>query len=294
YSNTMCDIMAYAFSEEHINEVMDDLLEISDPEQLYALELGITSEWARTHNFEESRQQIRDFAANREFYVMLDMILALNTPISMYDVSATCTEGAHVYLNSQRDTNRVVYGRYLTNCDVTISAEMFDGYEFVKWVINDVEYTTPEVTISSDMAKDGNVYAKLISEKKELLDESVKISEICTDENAGWIKLYNPNAEAVSVGGLYLSDDALTPTEWRIPDNTIPAGGELLIVMKNNKTQEALMQLQATFSLKKRETLTLSDRDGNIISAVAIPTLEEGERYVLQADGSFKVKKHNQ
>ncbi|MBE6888930.1 MAG: spore coat protein CotH [Ruminococcaceae bacterium] len=291
YANTMCDIMAYAFSEEHINEVMDDLLEISDPEQLYALELGITSEWARTRNFEESRQQIRDFAANREFYVMLDMILALNTPISMYDVSATCTEGAHVYLNSQRDTNRVVYGRYLTNCDVTIRAEMFDGYEFVKWVINDVEYTTPEVTISSDMAKDGNVYAKLISEKKELLNEPVKISEICTDENAGWIKLYNPNAEAVSVGGLYLSDDALTPTEWMIPDNTIPAGGELLIVMKNNKTQEALMQLQATFSLKKRETLILSDKDGNIISAVAIPTLEEGERYVLQADGTFKVKK---
>ncbi|MGN0688297.1 MAG: CotH kinase family protein, partial [Oscillospiraceae bacterium] len=55
YANTMCDLAAYAFSENHIKEVLEELIEISDPEQMYALELGITSEWARKHTFEESR-----------------------------------------------------------------------------------------------------------------------------------------------------------------------------------------------------------------------------------------------
>lgn len=290
YANTLCDLMAYAFSPDHINEVLDDLIEVSDPEQLYALELGLTSEWARTHHFNESRQQIRDFAENRKTYVIADMMKNLGLPLDMYDVSASCSGGADIYLNTQKDTGNVVYGSYFISCGVTIRAEMYEGYEFVKWVVNDVEYTTPEVRITADMAQDGKVFAKLYTEKGEIHGAPVRISEICTDEGAGWIKLYNPNAEDISVGGLYLSDDELTPTEWKIPEHTIAAGEELLIVMKNNKTKEALMQIQTNFSIKNREVLCLWSADGELISSVYIPVLAEGENYVLQNDGTYKKK----
>lgn len=290
YANTMCDIMAYVFGTDHINEVLDDLIEISDPEQLYALELGITSEWARTHHFNESRQQIRDFAKNRKSYIISDIVTYLGFSLDMYDVSASCTGGADIWLNTQKDTANVVYGTYFSECDVTIRADMYDDYEFVKWVVNDVEYTTPEVTITSAMAKDGNVYAKLYTEKKQLHGAAVRISEICTDDGAGWIKLYNPNAEDISVGGMYMSDDELSSAEWKIPAHTIAAGEELLIVMKNNKTKEALMQIQANFSLKDREVLCLWSAQGELISSVYIPVLDEGERYVLQNDGTYKRK----
>ncbi len=290
YANTMCDLTAYAFSSDHILEVLDDLIEISDPEQMYALELGVTSEWANKWSFEDSRNQIRDFAKNRYSYVLNDMINTLDLTLDMMDVSATGTDGADIFLNTQKGRNRVVYGTYFKQCDVTLRAEVYEGYEFVKWVINDVEYTTPEVIITSDMAKDRNVYAKLYTEKKELTDAPLRISEICTDKNAGWIKLYNPNSVSVSTKGLYLSDDILTPDEWSIPDSVIPAGGELLIVMKNNKSKDALMQLQASFSLKFREELTLADKDRNIISSVTIPQLEEGDVYTLQNNGKYVIK----
>jgi len=290
YANTMCDLMSYAFSETHINEVLDDLIEISDPEQMYALELGITSEWARERNFAESRQQIRDFAKGREAYVLYDLINHFGFNPDYYDVSVTGTDGADVYLNTQKDTNRIVYGTYFTECDVTIRADMYEGYEFVKWVINDIEYTTPEVTVTSSMAKEGNVYAKLYTNKSEVHGQPVRVGEICIDKNAGWIKLYNPNDEAVSTDGLYLSDDILTPTEWSVPAASIPAHGELLIVMKNNKSQDALMQYQANFSLKTRETLVLADKDGNILSTVVVPFLDEGQTYVLKNDGVYKIK----
>lgn len=290
YANTMCDIMAYAFGTDHINEVLDDLLEVSDPEQLYALELGITSDWARTRNFEESRQQIRDFAEYRRTSVITDIVSRLGVTYDMYDVSASCTGGADIWLNTQKDTGNVVYGTYFTEFAVTIRADMYEGYEFVKWVVNDVEYTTPEVRITADMAVDGKVYAKLYTEKTEIHGTPVRISEICTDVGAGWIKLYNPNAEDISIGGLYMSDDELSPTEWAIPNHTIAAGEELLIVMKNNKTTEALMQIQANFSLKNREVLCLWSADGELISSVYIPVLDEGQHYVLQNDGTYKRK----
>lgn len=289
-ANTMCDIVAYAYSEDHINEVLDDLLAISDPEQFYAVDLGIVSTWAKRGNFEESRQQIRDYAKRRNGYVMSDIINTLGIGTETYDVSASCTGGADLRLNTQTDNNNVVYGSYFVDCNVKLSADIYDGYRFVKWIINDVEYTDPEVEISHDMAVDGKVYAKLYTEKAEQHDKPVQISQICTDVNAGWIKLYNPNAEDIAVGGLYMSDDILTPTEWKIPDRVIPAGGELLIVMKNNKTKESLMQIQANFSIKAREQLVLADKDGNIISSVNIPTLAEGQIYTLQADGTYKKK----
>ena len=290
FANTMCDLTAYAFSTEHILEVLDDLCEISDPEQMYALELGLTSDWARPHHFEESRQQIRDFAENRYSFVLNDMLNHFNITMDMMDVSATGTEGADIYLNTQKGRNRVVYGTYFKACDVTLRAEMYDGYEFVKWVINDKEYFTPEVIITGDMAVDRNVYAKLVTEKTELHDAPLRISEVCTDKNAGWIKLYNPNAEDVTRKGLYMSDDELTPDEWSIPHAVIPAGGELLIVMKNNKSKDALMQIQANFSLKFRETVVLADADGNIIDSVTVPQLEEGDVYTLQSSGKYVIK----
>ncbi|MGN0688402.1 MAG: spore coat protein CotH, partial [Oscillospiraceae bacterium] len=107
---------------------------------------------------------------------------------------------------------------------------------------------------------------------------------------AGWVKLYNPNDEDVKISGLHMSDDAATPTEWSVPSVTIPAHGELLIVMKNNKSQEALMQLQVNFSLKARETLVLADKDGSIIQSLTVPFLEQGQTYVLQNDGKYKIK----
>ena len=60
--------------------------------------------------------------------------------------------------------------------------------------------------------------------------------------------------------------------------------------MKNNKSKDALMQIQANFSLKERETLVLADADGSILSSVVIPYLEEGKVYKLQTNGKYAIK----
>ena len=50
------------------------------------------------------------------------------------------------------------------------------------------------------------------------------------------------------------------------------------------------MQYQANFSLKTRETLVLADKDGNILSTVVVPFLDEGQTYVLKNDGGYRIK----
>lgn len=290
YANTMSDIVSYAFSTEHIFETLDTLIEKSDPEQMYALELGKTSEWANKWTFMDSREQIRDFAKHREQFVLSDTAKNFGIVNLQYDVSVVGAKGADAYLNTQCTTAGVVYGSYFINYGVDISADVFDGYKFVKWEINGKEYTTPDVTVTYDMAVNGRVSAKLFTERVELHGQPLRIKELSTDRNAGWIRLYNPNEEAVSTKGLFLTDDPALLTRYEIPHTTIEPHGELLIMAKNNKTTDALMQYQASFSLKKGETLILSDSNGNILRSVVIPEIAEGGVYTLMDNGNYRVK----
>lgn len=291
FAAVMSDLTAYAFEETHIKEVLDELCEISDNEQFYALDKGITSTWARRENFAESREQIRSFADMREFVVFRDMFRLYEWEDERYSVSVTSADCAVTKLNTQRKKGRgVLSAEYHVNCSVPLSAEIADGWEFVCWEINGQSYDTPELTISADMAdSDGRVIAKLVTQQKETTGAPLQIKTICTEKKAGYFVLYNPNSTAASTGGLYLTDKPEELQRWQLPALTIEPYSELLIVTDNNKTQEALRQVQADFSLKKGETLILSDAEGNIISSVEVPDIPAGKVYKLQSYGGYRL-----
>ena len=289
-ADTLCDVMAGGFSTENILETLDMLIEKSDNEQMYALRKGITSEWANEWTFADSRDQIRKFAERRESVLRRQVAKLFEISEDTYDVSLSGAVGAEARLGSQTTSGSVVFGSYYTAYGVDVSAETYEGYRFVKWDINGRDYSDRDVRITSDMAQDGRVSVRLVVEKEELHGVPLKISAISTDKKAGWLKLLNPNAEAVTAHGLYLSDDPEKPDRYALPEVTIGAGEELLIMMKNNKTTDALLQIQANFSLKEGETLTLSDSDGNILRSVEIPDIPEGGVYMLRADGKYYIK----
>lgn len=291
FAAVMSDLTAYAFEETHIKEVLDELCEISDNEQFYALDKGITSTWARREHFAESREQIRSFADMREFVVFRDMFRLYEWEDERYSVSVTSADCAVTTLNSQRKKGRgVLSAEYHVNCSVPLSAEIADGWEFVCWEINGQSYDTPEITVTADMAdSDGRVIAKLITQQKETTGAPLQIKTICTEKKAGYFVLYNPNSTAAATSGLYLTDKPEELQRWQLPALTIEPYSELLVVTDNNKTQEALRQVQANFSLKKGETLILSDAEGNIISSVEVPDIPVGKVYKLQSYGGYRL-----
>ena len=290
FASTMSDLTAGAFGKNNILETLDELCEMSDSEQLYALDKGITSTWANRDTFADSRRQIRDFADIRQFVVFRDMYKEFGWEDNTYTVSVTGAQGAVTWLNTQRQNGwGILSAEYNCKCSVPLKADVAEGWEFVSWEINGVTYDTPEVELNARTAgADGRIIAKLNTKLSETEDAPLLIKEISTAKKAGYLILYNPNAQAVSLSGLYLTDKPENLQRWELPAQSIPAYGELLIVADNNKTQEALRQLQCSFSLKKGETLTLSDRDGNIIAQLPVPDIPEGSVYQLQDYGEYR------
>ena len=290
FASTMSDLTAGAFGKNNILETLDELCEMSDSEQFYALDKGITSTWANRDTFADSRQQIRDFADIRKFVVFRDMYKEFGWEDNTYTVSVTGAQGAVTWLNTQRQNGwGILSAEYNCKCSVPLKADVAEGWEFVSWEINGVTYDTPEVELNARTAgADGRIIAKLNTKLSETEDAPLLIKEISTAKKAGYLILYNPNAQAVSLSGLYLTDKPENLQRWELPAQSIPAYGELLIVADNNKTQEALRQLQCSFSLKKGETLTLSDRDGNIIAQLPVPDIPEGSVYQLQDYGEYR------
>ncbi len=291
YAAVMADLMAYAFEENNITSTLDELLAKSDNEQFYALDRGIISEWANRGSFADSREQIRRFASARKRVVLRDMCRQFGWDNLEYDVSVTSAQGAVTSLNSQTKKGKgTLWAAYNREVSVPLSASAAEGWEFVRWEINGVEYDRPELILSADMAdEDGRISAKLITRKKETTGAPLEIMTVCTEKKAGYILLRNPNSEAAATEGLYLTDDPERLQRWQLPAVTVPAGGTLLIVTDNNKTQEALHQIQANFSLKKNEVLILSDSGGNILRSVDIPEITAGYVYELQDYGEYRV-----
>jgi len=103
------------------------------------------------------------------------------------------------------------------------------------------------------------------------------------DEYEDWVEIYNGEAEAVSLGGMYLTDNFTRTKRWKIPDITIESGGFLLIWADNDQEQGPL---HTNFKLSgggEQIGLYASDAIGNF----AIDTLSFGEQTVDISYGRY-------
>lgn len=292
-ANTLCDLMYGEFSYDRALTVIEDKIELCDVECMYALDNGVTSSWARRETFADSRQQIRDFFKNRPNIIKRDIgkILGYDTE-NVFTVTMAVREGGTAYLNSVEINPSDSQTRsYFGECTVPIKAKAHIGYVFSHWDINGKEYTDPEMSITSDMAKNGNITVKPVYEKTEVTDEPIYISKLYTSGGSDTITLYNPNSTDIRLSGYFLSDKKSQLDRWAIPTVTIKAESELVIVCKNNKDESALQKLITNFSLKTGETVYLSDSEGLIVSKVGVVDMEKDEMLVRKSNGWYEVEK---
>ncbi len=87
-----------------------------------------------------------------------------------------------------------------------------------------------------------------------------------------WVEIYNPTADTIPIGGVYLTDDLTRPTRWAFPD-TFMAPGAFLLVWCDDEPLEG--SLHTVFKISADgEQLGLFDRDG----ATPIDTITFGEQ----------------
>lgn len=133
-----------------------------------------------------------------------------------------------------------------------------DGQPFTRVVF---QSSTPRGTNNT---RDINVFINewMASNESFLLDTS--------DNNYDdWFELYNAGPNAVDLGDYYLTDNLMTPKQYRIPNNgqyIIPAGGYLLVWADNDSSDNSPLygDLHANFSLNGNpgEAIGLYSPDG--------------------------------
>ena len=93
------------------------------------------------------------------------------------------------------------------------------------------------------------------------LRADVHISELLADNETGiqdedgsredWLELCNTGDAAVNLDGWWLTDTVSNPTQWRIPNVSIPAKGFLFIWASGKDRRQPGAPLHTSFSLSK-------------------------------------------
>ena len=100
-----------------------------------------------------------------------------------------------------------------------------------------------------------------------------------------WVEIYNPGGEAVSLGGMYLSNDATNLKLWKIPTDvgSVPAKGFKVVWLGSSDINAA----QATFKLDcDGDTIFLSDASGQLLASEVYPESKSRTSWARKADGT--------
>ena len=175
-------------------------------------------------------------------------------------------------------------GSVLLSRDVADGIEMIDylnygdlsvGWSYGNWPDGD-PCSRIAMYAASPGAFNSNESAPLNVRINEwMADNSYTLADSMDGKYDDWFELYNPDDEAVDIGGYFLTDDLEDPFQFEIPTGgkyTIPAHGFLLVWADNDTEQNELdtSALHVNFALSKSgETIAVTASDGTIIDSVS-------------------------
>ena len=101
-----------------------------------------------------------------------------------------------------------------------------------------------------------------------------------------WIELYNQGADAIDLGGMYVTDNLTAPTKWQIPAGTMIEPGAYVMIWADNDVTDT--GLHAAFKLDAGgEDIGLFDSDGvTVIDSVTFPAQTTDVAYGRYPDGA--------
>lgn len=100
-------------------------------------------------------------------------------------------------------------------------------------------------------------------------------------ELSDWVELYNTGDEMISLSSLFLSDNPQRPNKWPFPEDAyIGPGGYYLVFCSGKDRVNPSGYPHTNFSLAAEgETITLSNRVGQLIDRVTFQTLPADQSY---------------
>lgn len=91
-------------------------------------------------------------------------------------------------------------------------------------------------------------------------------------ESSDWIEIHNPDTQAVSLAGWYLTDQAANKTRWQFPAVTLAPGAYLVVFASNKNRRDPAAELHTNFALSADgEYLALVKPDGVTVASEFAP-----------------------
>ncbi|MDO4543085.1 MAG: lamin tail domain-containing protein [Clostridia bacterium] len=128
---------------------------------------------------------------------------------------------------------------------------------------------------------------------------TLRISELMSNNGAtlpdsrgvfsDWIELTNVGSAAVDLNQFYLTDDALDPYQFRLPERTL-GPNEYVLVFCSGLNTVLDGEIHAPFRLSASgETVGLYSAYGELLQSVTVTAEDDDRSFVVEADGSVTV-----
>lgn len=309
FVNYMCDLMNTAFSYQNIESTLTELVSSRENELTHYLNtLSQIQPDINTDTVTAATNELLLFAQNRHAYVysFLQNDYAVFSP---YILNITGDHHIQTSVNSiasieykqipQYSTNAenpLFSGIYYADCHLTLSAQADEGHEFECWVVNGHPYKeetlvlTPEML--SQLLSSNSMESQLSTGQLPQLDITVVchdkkeapvvISSIRAKNENDEITLHNPSRHEITLDGLYVSDDSSNLKKTKVPSIVLEGGKSYILYGSKNALSRSLGTPRLGFSLRKGETLYLSDENGNIIEQILIPDLARADTLYIR------------
>ena len=149
---------------------------------------------------------------------------------------------------------------------------------------------TPTPGLPNDQTGQTSISAQISSEGDVELTEAMSSNSLYFPDESGqyydYIELHNRSGADVDLTGWYLSDASDRLQRWSFPQVILPADGYLVVHCSGLDRRENAQHLHTNFKLSADgESVYLSQPDGEVVSMVELPALEENQAWSLTESG---------
>ena len=300
YYSRYADLMNTVFTCENMNDLLDRMIAEIEAEMPKQVERwgGTMSEWRR------NLDRLREFINERCRFLNDSAMECHNEVEGQYTVTLmTEPENvARVDFNTLRLDNLPWSGDYFGNMDNLVDVRVFDEfrneYVFSHWeskMGNNISPSEMQEDIVYKLSMPDTLVAHFRSINLSGGNGNIVINEFMASNDAtaadqdgeydDWIELYNKGNEDVDISGFFLSDNAQNLPKYQIPDNTLLASDDYLIVWADEDGSQD--GLHANFKLSRSgETIFLLDRDTTIVDQIAYTDQETDVSYARKPNGT--------
>ncbi len=281
FARIFCDLSNRAFSYENVEKTVREKESARQNELEYNFLYGIQLQgtWSSLSYVAGDVERILNFAAERPAQIRQQVQTYLGVGADGYTVQCAATANALISVNSCEilPDSTDFSGFYFNELKTQMTAQIADGYRFSHWLVNDAKITTPTLTLTAQDGIEGIVQVSLVLEPDNTAQPV--ISQISYAGTGDSFVITNPGTKSIYLGDCYISDSPDTPKKQKLPNVMLAAGESYTVYCDNYAQTDALGKFSASFSLKKGETLVLSNKAGQALCTVFLPDITKGNHY---------------